>query len=87
MLVLGLMQWLTGTVWLADGPLYDQMRDVDGVAITVGATVKLVGTVSAINGTNTHYQDVTIYLLHPNGIGPVAGVVLHAAPKQLVVGS
>jgi len=43
------------------------VRDVNGVLITVGATVKFVGTVVAINSNDPHYGTIAVAPLHPNG--------------------
>ncbi len=45
------------------------MVDANGVAIALNDTVKLEGTVVALDPANTHYREVTIRLTHP-----VAGV-------------
>jgi hypothetical protein len=39
--------------------------DFNGVAIAVGDTVKLTGTVLKVDPTSTHYKEVTIQLAHP----------------------
>jgi len=47
----------------------DPLLDANGVAITVGATVKLVGVVTSVNALDNRYNSVAITLLHP-----IAGV-------------
>lgn len=48
------------------------VRDINGVAITVGSTVKLVGLVTAINPTSTHFMEVTFQPIYPaaNNLSP-----------------
>jgi hypothetical protein len=43
----------------------DVMTDAKGAAITVGATVKLVGVVTALNPLSNRFHDVSITLSHP----------------------
>lgn len=81
-----LMMWMVGT-WYVQGPTGDVMKDVNGVALTVGATVKLVGTITSLNANDPHFGDVAITLLHPNGTDPKAAAQITAYPLQLVVGS
>lgn len=45
--------------------MMDAMLDANGVAITVGATVKLVGVVTSLNPFDNRFHDVTISLSHP----------------------
>lgn len=43
----------------------DLLNDANGVAITVGATVKFVGTVLSVNPLSTHFRDIQVQLSHP----------------------
>lgn len=43
----------------------DSPNDSAGNPITVGATVKLVGTVTKLNLLDPHYADVEVLLSHP----------------------
>jgi len=45
--------------------MMDAMVDANGVAITLGATVKLVGVVTALSPFDNRYHDVTLTLSHP----------------------
>lgn len=45
----------------------DYLRDVNGVLVTVGATVKLVGVVTAINTFDSHFGTIQVAPLHPTG--------------------
>lgn len=80
----------------------DLMVDANGAAITVGATVKLVGVVTALDPFSNNFHDVTITLSHPvagipdvivgaSGTSnrPSAGAVktLNVHPSMLVVGA
>lgn len=58
--------------------------DSTGAPITVGAAVKLLGTVLAINTFSNRYQEITISLTNP-----VAGVPLscNTTPIEAVGGS
>jgi hypothetical protein len=81
---------LNSLLWKArtDGPSGgDAMKDINDVAIAVGSTVKLVGTVVSINANDPHFQDLIIALIHPNGYGPASGVIVRAHPLNVVVGS
>jgi len=44
---------------------YEAPLDSGGSTITVGATVKLVGTVLAINGFDNRFNDIQIQINHP----------------------
>jgi hypothetical protein len=92
--------WMAGR-WLPSGyvtpGINDAMVDVFGQAITVGATVKLICKVIALNPSNTHFQDVTLKPIYPDsalvenecGVYPqnIPSKVTFAHPLQLVVGS
>ena len=45
--------------------MMDALVDANGAAITLGATVKLVGTVTGLNGFSLRFNDVQITLSHP----------------------
>ena len=76
-------------------------RDVNGVIITVGATIKLVGTVLSVNGADGHGMGIVFQPLNPTGnitpaqqanylmpTSPLPGKpVFKADPSQLIVGS
>jgi len=54
-----------GTWWGATPPTVgDILNDVNGVPITIGATVKLVGVVTAIN-PDPHFGTITVVPAHP----------------------
>jgi hypothetical protein len=56
-----------GSWWGAVPPVVgDTLLDVNGVTITLGATVKLVGTVTAIN-PDPHFGSITVAPAHPTG--------------------
>lgn len=56
-----------GSWWGAVQPAVgDILNDVNGATITVGATVKLVGVVTAIN-PDPHFGSITVAPLHPAG--------------------
>jgi len=63
---LGTFQWMTGTVWTVPSTIGEYLRDINGTTITVGATVKLVGTVVAIN-QDPHYGTIQVRPNNPNG--------------------
>ena len=67
-MLLGGDQWLAGTWYTKSSyPLAGEpLLDVNGVTITVGATVKFVGIVTAINN-DPHYGTIQVTALHPNG--------------------
>jgi hypothetical protein len=79
--------WLAGawTYVPAPGTLYE--LDAFGVPIVVGATVKLVCTVTAINPLDTHFGDVQVSINFPVGkkISPIQTGAFTSS--QLVVGS
>ena len=60
-----IIDWLAGMYYVAPvaGPY---LKDVNGVTITLGATVKLVGVVTAIN-TDPHFGSITVAPSHPTG--------------------
>ena len=41
------------------------LLDANGVAINVGDTVMITGTVTAVNPGSTHYREVTLQISHP----------------------
>jgi len=57
--------------------MMDAMLDANGVAITVGATVKLVGVVTSLNPFDNRFRDVQITLSHPlpSSSGPAVNIV------------
>jgi hypothetical protein len=79
--------WLAGS-WTstpAPGTLYE--LDAFGTPITVGATVKLICTVTAINPLDPHFGDVQVSLNFPTG-KKVSPIQIGAfTSSQLVVGS
>lgn len=46
-----------------------------GATINLGATVKLVGVVTAINAFDPHFGEVTVTVSHPAGV-PVTNISL-----------
>ncbi len=52
-------------------------RDVNGVLITVGATVKLVGTVTSVNAVDGHGLGITFQPVNPS-----SGSVTAILPQQ-----
>lgn len=74
--------WMSGS-WFAQQT--DAPRDINGVVITAGATVKIVGTVQSFALTSTHRGQVTLSPTHP---GDGSGVQqLTVDSLNLVVGS
>ena len=65
-LLFGLDQWMAGT-WAIPPAAGDSIKDVNGVTIAVGDTVKFVATVVAINPTDPHYGSIQVVGIHPNG--------------------
>lgn len=65
--LLGGDQYLSG-VWITNpnNIVGNPPKDINGVVITVGAVVKFVGQVLAIN-TDPHYGSIFVNGLHPNG--------------------
>ena len=74
--------------------------DANGTAITVGATVKLVGTVTGINQFDNRLNEITISISHPlSGVVPLVNTTggdltvpgyrttVTTPPQVLVVGS
>jgi hypothetical protein len=55
--------------WWATAPpsAGDAIKDVNGVTITLGATIKMVGLVTAINTTDPHFGTIQVTPIHPNG--------------------
>ena len=45
-------------------------QDIYGNTITIGSTVKLVGIVTAINVTDSHYGEIQVTPAHPGTVGP-----------------
>lgn len=80
-----LCMWMAGT-WYNPGPS-TPMRDVNGVVLAIGQTIKLVGTIIAMNPNDVYYGSITCQLLHPNGLGPLVGATYQIHPLQIVVGS
>lgn len=80
-------------------PGQDSPNDANGVAITVGATVKLVGTVASLNLFDNRFNDVVITLSHPvagqlptfltggDSSQPGYKVQISVPPNVLLVGS
>jgi hypothetical protein len=73
----------------------DPMKDVFGQTITVGSKVKLIGTVTAIDPMDAHFQDITFVPDYPQsflvenqqGVSPTQRPIksVKAHPLQLVV--
>lgn len=71
-----------GSWWPLGPPLAgDAIKDVNGVTITVGATVKLVGVVTAINPTDPHFGTIQVTPLHP-GDWPATPVQTRQLPMS-----
>jgi hypothetical protein len=81
--------WIQGR-WLPPGyssniPVAgNSLTDIFGVAITVGAKVKLIGTVTSMNPTDPHFQDIEIRPDYPQSaiIAPEAGVFPQNIPVK-----
>ena len=58
--------WMAGA-WVPNPAAGETLTDVNGVLITVGATVKLVGTVVAVSGVDPHFSGIQVVPNHPNG--------------------
>ncbi len=65
----------------------ERLIDVNGVTLTLNATVKLVGTIVSLDSRDPHFGNVGVQLIHPNGTHPVVGETFFVHPSQLVVGS
>ncbi len=83
---LGLYQFLSG-LWANTVAAPPELQDCNGDALALNQTVKLVGTVVALNREAEHFDSVTIQLVHPNGNGPLARTRLSVSAEQLVIGS
>lgn len=59
-------QFLAGTWVTNPSNIANPPKDINGVIITVGAVVKFVGQVLAINN-DPHYGSIFVNGLHPNG--------------------
>ena len=72
--------WLQGT-W--SSPLVGSAnQDIYGTAITVGSYVKLVGIVTAVNLTDSHYGEIQVTPIHPGAVGPFIPDVQTGQPSQ-----
>ena len=66
-------EWLSGR-WLPSGypaPVTtpgDTLKDIFGNTISVGSMVKLIGTVTAMNPMDPHFQDITIKPYFPQSV-------------------
>lgn len=85
----GLFQFMSGLWGLLDFPPAAGVRliDVNGTALTMGQTVKLVGTIVSLDSTARHFDSVGVQLVHPNGVGTLVGETFFVDPSQTVVGS
>jgi hypothetical protein len=101
-----MLAFIAASMWLA-GSWYQipfgpgPIKDINGVVITVGATVKLVGTVVSLNPSDGHYMGVIFQPIHPGNapwpsqqanilmpVSPVPGIpIFKADGSQLIVGS
>ena len=63
-----ILQMLAGQLGKALPAAGASLVDVNGVTITLGATVKFVGVVTAIYPTDPHYGTIEVSALHPNGL-------------------
>jgi hypothetical protein len=77
--------FMTANVWPLSPPKAGEpLRDVNGVLITVGATVKLVGVVTAVSSTDPHFSGIQVAPSHPNGPGgsnPILGITDSQNPQ------
>jgi len=80
--------WLSGK-WLPTGygissSPGDALKDIFGQTISVGSMVKLIGTVTAMNPTDPHFQDITITPAFPQSsvVAPEAGVFPQNIPVK-----
>lgn len=94
--------WLANA-WLPAPVAGQTLRDVNGVALAVGQTVKIVGTITALTASDPHFSGISFTPLHPNGslIVPNATdsvdrtlgatgtkpVIYYFDPTQIIVGS
>lgn len=62
----GVMPWMSSAWPTSPQAIGGTQRDINGVAITVGATVKFVGTVVAIND-DPHFGNIIVAPAHPDG--------------------
>lgn len=75
--------------WLIPPIVGSNLKDINGTTITVGATVKMVGTVLSVNSIDGHFSNVVVTPNNPTPdqktTVPKTPVAFH--PLQLIVGS
>lgn len=89
LLGIGLFQFMS-SLWINNVtplPAGERLIDVNGTALVLNQTVKLVGRIVSLNSTAPHFDGVGVMLIHPNGVGPLVGETFFVDPQQVVVGS
>ena len=81
-------EWLSGR-WIPAGyaapaSAGDSLSDIFGQTLAVGTMVKLIGTITAINPMDPHFQDITITPQFPQSglVSPEAGVFPQNIPVK-----
>ncbi len=89
MLGMGFFPWMLGlwTTLVFPPAAGIPLVDVNGVTITIGAAVKMTGTVVSLDAVDPHFGSVGIQMIHPNGQGPLVGETFFVDPSQVIVGS
>lgn len=79
---MGAAFWLAGR-WLPAGyaspGATDSLVDIFGQALTVGSLVKLVGTITSMSGSDSHFDDITFRPIFPQG-----GLASNSAPTTKI---
>jgi hypothetical protein len=74
-----IMFWESGSFPIIIGTA---ARDIYGNLITLGATVKLVGVVTAINTNDPHYGEIQVVPVHPGASPPFVPDTVNGAPQS-----
>jgi len=82
--------WMLDNTWYLPGdkssPGAVKLQDINGTALTVGQTVKIVGTIQSMVNNDSHYGDVVVKLRDVGG-SLNANPTISVHPLNLVVGS
>ena len=57
-------------------------QDIYGSTITVGSYVKMVGLVTAINLTDSHFGEIQVTPVHPGTLGPAIPWDANPTPRS-----
>ena len=81
-------EWLSGR-WIPSGysspaAAGDSLSDIYGQTLAVGSIVKMIGTVTAVNPMDPHFQDITVTPMFPQSglVAPEAGVFPQNIPSK-----